>query len=241
MLKVNGLTAAYGAVKAIEGVDIEVPDGAIVAVLGANGAGKSTLLRAISGLVRPSAGTIVYQGRNLERLSPERIVQTGVVHVPEGRQLFTELTVVENLRLGAYARRDRKQIPDDIERVFGYFPELQPHADRHASTLSGGQGQMLAIGRALMGRPKLLLLDEPCTGLAPLIVEEIFEMVQTLNRDEGLTVLVAEQDVETALDVASSAYVLETGRVVAAGTSAQLRADERIRGAYLGLAAVAGG
>jgi branched-chain amino acid transport system ATP-binding protein len=241
MLEVTGLTAAYGPVVALSGVEMKVPDGAIVAVLGANGAGKSTLMRAISGLIRPAAGRIEYDGHHLDRLPPERIVRAGVVQVPEGRQLFTGLTVLENLRLGAYARPDRRHVNDDIERVFGYFPVLRTRSGETAGALSGGEGQMLAIARALMARPKLLLLDEPSTGLAPRVVEEIFDIVASLNRDAGLTVLVAEQDVETALDVAQTAYVLETGRVVAAGTSQDLRADERIRGAYLGLADVAAG
>jgi branched-chain amino acid transport system ATP-binding protein len=236
MLKITGLHAGYGPVRALEGVDLEAPDGSIVAVLGANGAGKSTLLRVISGLVRASAGSISFDGKPLEKLPPERIVRAGISHVPEGRQLFTHMTVLENLRLGAYGRSNGKAIAADMERIFGYFPRLRERREQAASTLSGGEGQMLAIGRALMARPRLLLLDEPSTGLAPLIVEEIFGIVAALNREDGLAVLVAEQDADAALGVAGTGYVLETGRVVAAGTSAALQADETVRQAYLGYA-----
>ncbi len=234
MLRLVDLEARYGPVIALRGVSLEVPAGGVVAVLGANGAGKSTLLRAISGLIRPSGGTIEYEGRRIDRLAPEKIVALGLSQVPEGRQIFTELTVLENLRLGAYTRRDRAGIARDIERVYTYFPRLKERAGQVAGTLSGGEQQMLAIGRALMARPRLLLLDEPSLGLAPLIVREIFRIIQAINQEERLTVLLVEQDAGAALNVAQFGYVLETGRVAIAQEAAALRQNEAIRRSYLG-------
>ncbi len=217
--------------QALRGVSLEVPRGQIVAVLGANGAGKTTALRAVSGTVRRS-GEILFDGKPL-RGGPESAAKAGIAHVPEGRGTFTQLSVGENLRLGAYTRRDR-QVRADIERIAGYFPWMRDRSDQQAGTLSGGEQQMLALARALMGRPKLLMLDEPSLGLAPMIVREIFRIVRELNEREGLTVLVVEQDARIALETAASAYVLEVGLVAVAGPSAQLREDEAVRRSYLG-------
>jgi branched-chain amino acid transport system ATP-binding protein len=218
-------------VHALHGVSLEVPEGAIVAVLGANGAGKTTTLRAVSGTVRKS-GTIMFAGQPL-RGGPEAVARAGIAHVPEGRGTFTELTVTENLRLGAYTRRERN-LRSDIDRVSRWFPWIPDRAQQTAGTLSGGEQQMLAVARALMGRPRLLMLDEPSLGLAPMIVREIFRIVRELNEQEGLTVLVVEQDARIALQSASSAYVLEVGRVAVSGPTAELREDESVRRSYLG-------
>jgi branched-chain amino acid transport system ATP-binding protein len=233
-LVVRDLEASYGPIIALQGISLEVPEEGIVAVLGANGAGKSTLMRAISGLLKPRAGSITFNGRHLERMAAEEIVRQGVIQVPEGRHLFKDLTVMENLRLGAYARRDGGSLDADIERVFTYFPRLRERRAQAAGTMSGGEQQMLAIGRALMARPRLLLLDEPSIGLAPLIVRDIFAIVHAISREEGLAVLVVEQDVNIALEVADHGYVLETGRIVVADSAERLRNDESIRKAYLG-------
>ena len=232
LLSLNGVKARYGPVQALHGVTLEVPEGEIVAVLGANGAGKTTTLRAVSGTVRRSGGEIRFAGKRL-RGGPESVAKAGIAHVPEGRGTFTELTVLENLRLGAYTRRDR-EVKADVERVAGWFPWLVERADQPAGTLSGGEQQMLALARALMARPRLLMLDEPSLGLAPLVVREIFRIVRELNAKEGLTVLVVEQDARIALEAASTAYVLEVGEVAIAGTSTELRRDEAVRRSYLG-------
>ncbi len=234
MLKLNEVHASYGPVLALRGVSLEVPAGSIVSVLGANGAGKSSMLRAISGLLRPSQGTIEFEGHQIDRLAPERIVQMGISQAPEGRQIFTELTVLENLRLGAYTRNDGKQIKQDVDKVFSYFPVLGERKTQEAGTLSGGEQQMLSIGRALMAKPKLLLLDEPSLGLAPMLVREIFEIIKTVNEQEGITVLLVEQDANMALRVAQYGYVLETGEVALHETAENLRRDESVRRAYLG-------
>jgi branched-chain amino acid transport system ATP-binding protein len=235
MLKVSSVKASYGPVLALEDISLEVPDGGIVTILGSNGAGKTTTLRVISGLLRPLGGTVEYGGRRIDRRSPEAIVSMGISHVPEGRQLFTELSVRDNLALGAYVRRDSKAaIERDMERVMGYFPILRDRQKQHAGSLSGGEQQQLAIGRALMSRPKVLLLDEPSLGLAPLIVRGIFEIIKTINREEGTTILLVEQDASLALSVATFGYVLETGRVVIAAESARLKEDENVRRSYLG-------
>ncbi len=233
MLKVSEVVAGYGPIQALRGVSLEVGEGKVVALLGANGAGKSSTLRVISGLLRPSGGSVEFAGRSIHRRSPESIVSLGVCHVPEGRELFTELTVLDNLRLGAYTRRDR-EIEADIERVFAYFPLLAERRGQHAGALSGGEQQMLAIGRGLMGRPKLLLLDEPSLGLAPLVVREIFQIIATINREEKVTILLVEQNVGLALAIAEYAYVLETGRVVLADAAPALRENESVRRSYLG-------
>ena len=233
MLKVNEIYASYGPVVALRGISVHVPEGGIVSILGANGAGKSSTLRAISGLVRISRGSIEFMGQRIDHLSPEKIVQRGISQVPEGRQIFGELTVDENLRLGAYTRRDGDGVRKDTQRVYDYFPVLAQRRKQTALTLSGGEQQMLAIGRALMARPRLLLLDEPSLGLAPLITREIFEIVRTLN-SEGLTVLLVEQNARIALGIAQFGYVLETGVVALADTSETLRQNEDVRRSYLG-------
>ena len=231
LLELQEVHARYGAVEALHGVSLEVPEGEIVAVLGANGAGKTTTLRAVSGTVRRS-GEIRFAGQRL-RGGPEVVAKTGIAHVPEGRGTFTELTVLENLRLGAYTRRDR-EVRQDVERVAGWFPWLTERSGQTAGTLSGGEQQMLALARALMGRPRLVMLDEPSLGLAPLVVREIFSIVRELNAKEGLTVLVVEQDARIALEAASSAYVLEVGKVAISGSSVSLRENEGVRRSYLG-------
>jgi branched-chain amino acid transport system ATP-binding protein len=232
LLELRDVEARYGPVQALHGVSLAVPEGEIAAVLGANGAGKTTTLRAISGTVR-RGGEIALAGERL-RGGPEAAARAGVAHVPEGRGTFTELSVQDNLRLGAYTRRDRAGIRRDLERMGEWFPWIAERRDQAAGTLSGGEQQMLALARALMGRPKLLLLDEPSLGLAPLIVAEIFRIVRELNEREGLTVLVVEQNARIALDVAHSATVLEVGRVAVQGSADELRADESVRRSYLG-------
>ena len=233
MLRLERVSAAYGRIQALRGVSLEVPAGSVVALLGANGAGKTTTLRVISGLLRPTDGAVFFEGRRIDRLPPEAIVRLGVAHVPEGRQVFADLTVGENLILGAYARRDRRNVPADLERVFELFPVLRERRKQLAGTLSGGEQQMLAIGRALMARPRLLLLDEPSLGLAPMVAREIFRTVRRVNA-EGTTVLLVEQDASRALQVAQTAYVLQTGQVVLWGPAAELRQNEAVRRSYLG-------
>ena len=233
MLKVNEVYASYGPVVALRGVSLHVPEGGIVSILGANGAGKSSALRAISGLVRISRGSIEFMGKRIDHLPPENIVQMGISQVPEGRQIFGELSVEENLRLGAYTRRDGDGIRKDTQRIYDYFPVLAERRKQTALTLSGGEQQMLAIGRALMARPRLLLLDEPSLGLAPLVTREIFEIIQAIN-GEGVTVLLVEQNARIALGIAQFGYVLETGVVVLAEPSETLRQNEDVRRSYLG-------
>jgi branched-chain amino acid transport system ATP-binding protein len=230
LLVLEDVEARYGPVHALHGVTLDVAEGEIVAVLGANGAGKTTTLRAVSGTVRRS-GRIEFAGNSL-RGGPEAVARAGIAHVPEGRGTFSELTVQENLRLGAYTRRG--SLDADIDRMAQWFPWLPQRANQPAGTLSGGEQQMLALARALMARPRLLLLDEPSLGLAPMIVREIFRIVRELNAREGLTVLVVEQDARIALDAASRAYVLEVGRVALAGPSDELRQNESVRRSYLG-------
>ncbi len=231
LLELEDVEARYGPVQALRGITLQVSEGAIVAVLGANGAGKTTTLRAISGTVRRS-GRITLAGKPL-RGGPETVARAGVAHVPEGRGTFTELTVLENLRLGAYTRRERN-LKGDIERVAESFPWIHERSGQQAGTLSGGEQQMLAVARALMARPRLLLLDEPSLGLAPMVVREIFRVVRELNERDGLTVLVVEQDARIALQSASTAYVLEVGRVAVSGPSEELRENETVRRSYLG-------
>ncbi len=232
LLELEDVSARYGPVEALHGVSLEVAEGEVVAVLGANGAGKTTTLRAVSGTVRRTAGQVRLAGKPL-RAAPAAVAKAGVAHVPEGRGTFTDLTVEENLRLGAYTRRDR-QVRADIDRMATWFPWLAERAGQRAGTLSGGEQQMLALARALMGRPRLVMLDEPSLGLAPMIVREIFRIVRELNVEEGLTVLVVEQDARIALETASRAYVLEVGRVAVTGSAAELEADEAVRRSYLG-------
>ena len=233
MLRVSDVSASYGPIQALRGVSLEVSEGQIVALLGANGAGKSSTLKVISGILRPSGGSVEFLGQPIHRRSPESIVSLGISHVPEGRELFAELTVEENLRLGAYTRRD-SAIKGDIQRIFTYFPLLAEREKQPAGSLSGGEQQMLAIGRGLMARPKLLLLDEPSLGLAPTVVQEIFQIIKTINREEGLTVLLVEQNATMALRVSQYGYVLETGRIVLAAEAAELRENETVRRSYLG-------
>jgi branched-chain amino acid transport system ATP-binding protein len=230
LLELEDVTARYGSVQALHGVSLTVEEGQIVAVLGANGAGKTTTLRAISNTVRRD-GDIRFAGRPLGRSGPEAVAQLGIAHVPEGRGTFAELTVWENLRLGAYVRRG--SIKDDLARVTAYFPWIEERRNQQAGTLSGGEQQMLALARAFMQRPKLLLLDEPSLGLAPLLVTEIFRIIKDLNA-EGLTVLVVEQNAHIALQLAQTAYVLEVGRVALSGPSAELQEHESVRRSYLG-------
>jgi branched-chain amino acid transport system ATP-binding protein len=234
VLQIKEIHASYGPILALRNVSLEVPEHGIITILGANGAGKSTTLRAISGLVRISSGSIEFEGHRIDRLAPERIVEMGIVQVPEGRQLFTDLSVLENLRLGAYTRRDGDGVRRDMQRVFEYFPVLAERQKQSAGTLSGGEQQMLAIGRALMAKPRLLLLDEPSLGLAPIVTREIFDIVTTLNADEGLTILLVEQNARLALGIAQYGYVLETGTVVLHNASESLRQDEDVRRSYLG-------
>jgi branched-chain amino acid transport system ATP-binding protein len=231
LLELRDVDARYGPVKALHGVSLEVGEQQVVAVLGANGAGKTTTLRAISHTVRAS-GEIRFAGRSLARRSPEAIVRMGIAHVPEGRGTFEELTVTENLRLGAYPRRG--SIKSDLQRVYELFPWIEGRANQQAGTLSGGEQQMLVLGRAIMARPRLLLLDEPSLGLAPIVVSEIFRIVQELNEQEGMAVLVVEQNANIALQLAETAYVLEVGHVALSGPSAELREHESVRRSYLG-------
>ena len=229
LLELRDIEARYGPVQALHGVTLDVGEGEIVAVLGANGAGKTTTLRAVSGTVRRS-GEIRFAGKKLR--TPEGAARAGIAHVPEGRGTFTALTVWENLRLGAYTRRGNGR--EDAKRVYDYFPRLEERRDQQAGTLSGGEQQMLALGRALMARPRLFLLDEPSLGLAPLVVKEIFDALEKLNHEDGIAVLVVEQNANIALASASRAYVLEVGRVVVEGPSDELRANESVRRSYLG-------
>jgi branched-chain amino acid transport system ATP-binding protein len=234
MLEISGLQVAYGDVQALWGVDVEVPAGRIVALLGANGAGKTTTLRTVSGLVRPRAGRIRFDGRDITGLAPHAIVGLGLGHIPEGRRLWPGMTVQENLELGAFPARARSGTRESRDRVLRLFPRLAERQRQLAGTLSGGEQQMLAIGRALMARPRLLMLDEPSLGLAPLVVSELFQIIRTVN-GEGVTVLVVEQNVHQALAIADHGYVLETGRVVTAGDARALLDDPVIKEAYLGL------
>jgi branched-chain amino acid transport system ATP-binding protein len=230
VLELHNVEARYGPVKALHGVSLQVGEGELVAVLGANGAGKTTTLRAISGTVRRT-GDLVFDGKKLPR-SPEATARAGIAHVPEGRGTFSELSVWENLRLGGYARRGR--VKEEAQRVFDFFPQLERRRNQQAGTLSGGEQQMLALGRAMMGRPKLLLLDEPSLGLAPLVVKSIFAALARMKRSDGMSVLVVEQNAILALAHATRAYVLEVGKVVVEGTSDELRANESVRKSYLG-------
>ena len=233
LLEASALEAFYGETQALFGVDFALAPGGITTILGANGAGKTTALRAISALIR-TRGSIVFDGQRIDRLAAETIARRGIAHVPDGRGTFVRLSVAENLRLGAYSRRDRAAVAADLERIHGYFPVLAERRRQQAGTLSGGEQQMLAIARALMLRPRLLLLDEPSFGLAPLIVRDIFAILQRINREDGVSILLVEQNAELALDLASKVYLFETGRVVMSGAAAELRADATIRRAYLG-------
>ena len=233
MLKIKDLHVSYGGIKALRGVDLEVPDGKIVTLIGANGAGKSTTLRTISGLVKAESGSVTYDGKELLGLSINKILEQGIAQSPEGRRVFPNLTVLENLKIGAYLRKDRDGIEKDIRWIYELFPRLEERHWQPAGTLSGGEQQMLAVGRALMRRPKLLMMDEPSLGLAPLVVQGIFDIIRTINR-QGVKVLLIEQNANMALKIADYAYVLETGCITKSGTGAALLADESIKEAYLG-------
>ncbi|MFZ5634309.1 MAG: ABC transporter ATP-binding protein [Bacillota bacterium] len=233
LLEVSSLQVFYGGIKALKGISFQVDQGEVVALIGANGAGKSTTLRAISGIVRAQGGTIGFDGKVLNRMPPYRIVELGVSQVPEGRRVFTRLTVMENLEMGAYTRKDAG-IKESIKEVFKSFPRLEERKNQPAGTLSGGEQQMLAIGRALMSKPKLLLMDEPSMGLAPMLVNEIFSIIREINRS-GTTILLVEQNAKMALSVSSRAYVLETGEIVVSGSARELADNPQIRKAYLGM------
>jgi branched-chain amino acid transport system ATP-binding protein len=233
LLKVTDLHVNYGGIDALRGISFDVEEGEIVTLIGANGAGKSTTLRTICGLVRSNAGRIVYDGRDITSMNTQRIVSEGIALVPEGRRVFDNLTVKENLMIGAYLRKDKNSIEEDIEHVYTLFPRLQERSWQKAGTLSGGEQQMLAVGRAMMTRPRILMMDEPSLGLAPLIVKDIFSIIKQLN-ETGITILLIEQNANTALRCAHHAYVLETGRITMSGTGAELLADKRVQDAYLG-------
>jgi branched-chain amino acid transport system ATP-binding protein len=233
LLELREVEARYGPIKALHGISLEVGEGEIVAVLGANGAGKTTTLRAVSGTVR-KRGQIVFDGRSIAGSKPHAIARRGIAHVPEGRGLFAELTVWENLRMGAYIRGERRTLKQEAGRVVGYFPWMDERRDQQAGTLSGGEQQMLALARALVSRPKLLMVDEPSLGLAPSVIQEFFRIVKELNASDGLTVLVVEQNATLALDAADRAYVLEVGKVATEGGSDELRRNEAVRKSYLG-------
>jgi branched-chain amino acid transport system ATP-binding protein len=233
LLSARGLSAYYGGTRVLYDLDFEMAEGGITTLLGANGAGKTTTLRALSGMVR-TGGEIRFDGKPISGKATEDIARLGIAHVPEGRGTFVRLSVQENLQLGAISRSNRQEIADDIERIFTYFPQLRPRYHQQAGTLSGGEQQMLAIGRALMLRPKLMLLDEPSFGLAPLIVQELFTILGRLNRQEKVSIFLVEQNASLALDLADHAYLLETGRVVMAGRAKEIREDEGVRKSYLG-------
>lgn len=236
MLKINDLVVAYGGIEALKGISLEVEEGKIISLIGANGAGKSTTLRSIMGLVKPKNGSISYLGKNLLDLKTQDMVNHGIALVPEGRRIFPNLTVLENLKVGAYCRNDKKGIDEDMEWVFSLFSRLKERTWQLAGTLSGGEQQMLAVGRALMSRPKLMMMDEPSLGLAPLIVKDIFSIIKEVNK-QGVTILLIEQNANAALHIADKAYVMETGRITMTGTGAELLANPEVKNAYLGAAA----
>ena len=233
MLKIDNLVVSYGGIEALKGASIEVEEGKIVTLVGANGAGKSTMLRSIVGLVKAKSGTVVYQDKDLMQVKPQNIVRHGITLVPEGRRVFADLTVLENLKLGAFSRRDEKGIKEDMERVNTLFPILKERTWQQAGTLSGGEQQMLAIGRALMSRPKLLMMDEPSLGLAPLIIKDVFNIIKEINK-QGVTILLIEQNANAALHIADIGYVIETGRITLRGTGKELLSNEAVKKAYLG-------
>ncbi len=235
LLEIRNLESFYGPIMAIRGISLTVDQGQIVTVLGANGAGKSTLLKTISGIMEPEKGQVIFDGEEIQGLEPHVIVKKGIVHVPEGREVFPLMTVDENLSLGAYTRTDKAQIAKDREMVFDYFPILAERRDQEAGTMSGGQQQMLAIGRGLMLNPKIMLLDEPSLGLSPLLVQQIFDILKRLNKDEGVTMVLVEQNARVALDLADVGYVMEVGRMVMNDTADNLAASEDIQNFYLGV------
>lgn len=236
MLKIENLVVSYGGIEALKGINLEVEEGKIVTLVGANGAGKSTTLRSIVGLVKPQGGSITYKGKSLLEQKTQNMVREGITLVPEGRRVFPNLTVLENLKIGAFTRTDEKQIKEDMEWVFELFPRLKERTWQLSGTLSGGEQQMLAVGRALMSRPKLLMMDEPSLGLAPLIVKEIFRIIQEIHK-QGVTILLIEQNANAALKIADVGYVMETGRITLKGTGKELLANEEVKSAYLGKSA----
>lgn len=233
MLKIDNINVYYGSIHALKGVSLEVNEGEIVTLIGANGAGKSTLLKTLSGLLKPKEGSIHYMNSSIAGKPAQAIVKAGISHVPEGRRVFADMSVEENIELGAFLRKDKMGIKQDFQKVYEIFPRLQERRKQSAGTLSGGEQQMLAMGRAIMAKPKLLLLDEPSMGLAPLMVKTIFEVIKDINK-EGTTVLLVEQNANMALSIANRAYVIETGRVILSGTAEELQASEEIKNAYLG-------
>lgn len=234
LLEIRNLETFYGPIMALRGVSLEVHKGRVVTVLGANGAGKTTLLKTLSGIMDPEKGTILFEGQEIQGKEPHKVVRSGIVHVPEGREVFPLLTVEENLALGAYTRSDKAEVARDRDMVFSYFPILAERRKQEAGTLSGGQQQMLAIGRGLMLRPKIMLLDEPSLGLSPILTQEIFAILKRLNQDEGVTMMLVEQNAAVALDLADDGYVLELGRIVMSGTAEKLANSEDIKSFYLG-------
>lgn len=234
LLEIRNLETFYGPIMALRGVSLEVHKGRVVTVLGANGAGKTTLLKTLSGIMDPEKGSILFEGQEIQGKEPHKVVRAGIVHVPEGREVFPLLTVEENLALGAYTRSDKAEIARDRDMVFSYFPILAERRKQEAGTLSGGQQQMLAIGRGLMLRPKIMLLDEPSLGLSPILTQEIFAILKRLNQDEGVTMMLVEQNAAVALDLADDGYVLELGRIVMSGTAEKLANSEDIKSFYLG-------
>jgi branched-chain amino acid transport system ATP-binding protein len=233
LLSLTNVETYYGSIRALKGVSLDVPEGQTVTLLGANGAGKTTTLKTISGITPAARGSIAFMGQRIDRMAPEKIVRLGISHVPEGRQVFKDLTVTENLKMGAYTRKGRRDIEGSLQRVYAYYPILQERRHQRAGTLSGGEQQMLAIGRALMARPRLLLLDEPSLGLAPKLVEEIFQIIKTINH-EGITVLLVEQNANKALHMAHYGYVLETGRITLMDEANKLLQNDHVRRSYLG-------
>lgn len=233
MLKVTDLKVYYGVIQAIKGISFEVNEGEVIALIGANGAGKTTILHTVTGLVEAKAGTVEFEGRDITKMPGHKIVTLGMAHVPEGRRVFSDLTVLENLKLGAYTRKDKNEVEETLKMVYKRFPRLEERKNQMAGTLSGGEQQMLAMGRALMSKPKLLMLDEPSMGLAPILVEQIFEIILKLNQT-GTTILLVEQNAQMALSIANRAYVLETGHIVKEGSADTLMHDDAVRKAYLG-------
>ena len=235
ILKVRNIESFYGPIMAIRGVSLDVREGQIVSILGANGAGKTTLMKTVSGVMDPEKGKIIFEGREIQGMEPHRVVEAGIVHVPEGREVFPLLSVDDNLSLGAYARSDKAEIEADREIVFSYFPILKQRRAQEAGTLSGGQQQMLAIGRGLMGRPRIMLLDEPSLGLSPILVQEIFDILKRLNEERAMTMMLVEQNAAAALDLAHHGYVMEIGRIVMDGSAEDLLKSEDIQNFYLGV------
>jgi len=234
MLELKNLSVSYGAINALHGISLQIKDGDIVTLIGANGAGKTTTLKTISGLLKTRGGEILYDGKNIANLKPHEIVKLGISHVPEGRMVFANLTVRENLAMGAYLQRDKAAVRMELDFVFGMFPRLKERESQFAGTLSGGEQQMLAIGRALMSRPKFLMMDEPSLGIAPLLVKTIFEKIAEINRERRITILLVEQNANLALEISHYGYVLETGRIILQDNSAALRQNPQVKSAYLG-------